>query len=79
MQGPIENRAHVGFFHDPAAVHDYHVVCHLRHHAEVVGDEEDGGAEVLDEALEVVEDLFLDGDVEGGGGFVGDEEVGAGV
>ena len=44
--------------------------------AEIVGDEEDGHAELGLEGAEKVEDLGLDGDVEGGGGLVGDEEAG---
>ena len=44
---------------------------------EVVGDEEVGEAEVGLEVGEEVEDLGLDGDVEGGDGFVADDELGA--
>jgi hypothetical protein len=39
-----------------------------------VADEGDSGAFFLLELLEETEDLGLEGDVEGGGGFVGDEE-----
>ena len=59
-----------------AAVHDAYVVGDLGDDAEVVRDEEDGGALLAPEGVELVEDLGLDGDVEGGGGFVGDDEVG---
>ena len=41
-----------------------------------MGDQQDGGALLAPEGVELVEDLGLDGDVEGGGGFVGDDEVG---
>jgi len=42
-----------------------------------VGDEEQSKAEAAAEAGEEGDDLGLDGDVEGGGGFVGDEQLGA--
>ena len=41
-----------------------------------MSDQQDGGAALRAEALEFVEDPGLDGDVERGGGFVGDEELG---
>ena len=40
------------------------------------GDEEDGHAALVAELAEDVEDLGLDGDVQGGGGLVGDEQLG---
>ena len=63
-------------FDDVAGVHDGDVVGHFGDDAEVVGDEYDGHASILLEFPEQVEDLGLDGDVEGGGGFVGDEKLG---
>lgn len=76
MEGLFEEFADGAFFDDVAGVHDGDVVGDLGDDAEVVGDEEDGGAAFLAEALELVEDLGLDGDVEGAGGLVGDEELG---
>ena len=46
--------------------------------SQVVGDEEHSGAQLAHEGLEVVEDAPLDGDVQGAGGLIGDEQVGAG-
>ena len=46
------------------------------HDAEGVGDEDDGGAQAVGEVLHEVEDLGLDGHVEGAGGLVGDEDLG---
>ncbi|GAA4982808.1 hypothetical protein GCM10025734_04320 [Kitasatospora paranensis] len=63
-------------FRGAAGVHDEDVVCAFGDDAEVVGDEDDGGAEVALDLREEVEDLRLHGDVQGGGGFVGDEDVG---
>ena len=66
-----------GEFDEVAEVHDGDAVGDAAEDAEVVGDEEEGevpgGAEVEEE----VEDLGLDGYVEGAGDFVADEEFGA--
>ena len=63
---------------DPAGVHDHDAVGDAGDHAEVVGDEHDRGADLvaclLDQQLE---HLGLHGDVERGGGLVGDEHVGS--
>ena len=53
--------------------HHGNVVGDVGHHAEVVRDENDGHAEVVAEFLQQPEDLRLHGDVERGGGLVGDE------
>ena len=60
--------------HDPALAHDDDALGALRRQAEVVGDQQHGGAELLGQLLEVVEDLLLDRHVERGGRFIGDEE-----
>lgn len=63
----------VAGLHDPAAVHDGDPVGGLGHHAEVVGDEDDGHAVPLPQLDQEIEDLPLHGDVEGCGRLVGDE------
>ena len=70
-----EQRPHVGLLHDPSLEHHGHAVRQVGHHAHVVGDEHDGGAELVAAASQQVEDLGLDGDVERGGGFVGDDHA----
>ncbi len=60
--------------HDLAMVDHNHLVGHVRHHAEVVRDEEDGHAEVPLQLLHELQDLGLDGDVERRGRLVGDKE-----
>ena len=64
-------------FGDAAEVHDGDGVADVPDDFEVVGDEQVGQAEVGLEVGEEVEDLGLDGDVEGGDGFVADDELGA--
>ena len=59
-----------------AAVHHQDVVGELGDHAEVVRDDDDRGAELLLQVADQVEDLRLDGDVEGGRRLVGDEQLG---
>ena len=62
---------------DLAVLHDRDAVGDAADDAEVVGDEEHPHALGLLHLGEEVEDAGLDGDVERGGGLVGDEDVGA--
>ncbi len=62
--------------HDLALGHDAHAVGHFPDDAEVVGDEEERHPEPVAQVAQQAQDLGLDGDVEGGGRLVGDEEVG---
>ena len=61
---------------DEPGVHDDDLVHHAGDDAQVMGDPDDGHAELLFQAQHQVNDLGLDGDVESGGGFVGDEQGG---
>ena len=61
---------------DPAGVHDGDLVGRLRDDAEVVRDEDDGGAVLALELADQVEDLRLDGDVERRRRLVGDQDLG---
>ena len=56
-----------------AGVHDDQARRPRCDYTKVVGDEEDAHAGGALDVAEEFEDLGLDGDVEGGGGFVGDE------
>ena len=49
-----------------------------RDEAKVVCDEENGHATLVGDAVDEVEDFLLCGDVERGGGFIGDEQIGLG-
>ena len=64
------------FFDDFAEVHDGDAVADVADHAEVVGDEEVGEVVFVLQVLQEVDDLGLDGDVEGGDWLVGDDEGG---
>ena len=63
-----------GLFDDPALVHDGHFIAEIAHHAQVVGDKEQGEVEVGLQLAEQVEDLRLHADVECGDRLVGDDE-----
>src|SRR5450631_50632 len=58
-----------------AQVHDHHVVGHLRHHAEVVGDEHDGHSPFLLKLAQQIQDLRLRGDVQRRRRLVGDKQA----
>ena len=78
MGGAAEHRADGALLDQFAAVHDADAVADLRDGPEIVADEEDGGAVALAQRADEVEDGGLDGHVESGGGFVHDQERGAG-
>ena len=60
---------------DVARVEHHDVVRDLRHHGEVVGHVDGGGALLLDDRLECLEHLDLRGDVQRGGRLVEDQQV----
>ena len=76
MLGIAEHRGDGAGFDDVAIGHDADAVGDAFDHAQIMGDEQHGHAEALLQRLEQVEDLGLHGDVERGGGLVGDEQVG---
>ncbi len=74
--GLVEDVAFGGFLGGPAGVHDHDVVGDVGDDAEVVGDHQQGGAGFLLQPQQQVQDLGLDGGVQGGGGLVGDDQLG---
>ena len=63
---------------DAAGIHDQDAVAERGHQLEIVADEDEAHAAGADEIVEDRQHLHLHGDVEGGGGLVGDEEHRAG-
>jgi hypothetical protein len=59
--------------HDAARIHDHDVVGHIRHHAEVMRDEDDRHAGVLLKFLQEFENLGLRRYIECGRRLVGNE------
>ena len=62
-------------FDDFPEVHDGDAVGNVFYDREVVGDEHEAEVHFAHELREEVEDLRLDGHVEGGDGFVGDDDL----
>ena len=58
-----------------SGIHHGHAAGNLGNHGKIVRDEEHGQAELGAQFGEQVKDLGLDGDVERGGGLVGDEQL----
>ena len=75
MVGGREHLGRAGALDDASGVHREHAVGDLGDHAEVVGDEHDGGPVVVLQPCEQVEQLGLHRHVEGGGRFVGDQQL----
>ena len=75
MQRPLENLAHRPVLDDLSRIHHRHVISEVTHDAEVVGDEQYGHAQLFAQVAQQLNDLRLDGDIEGGGGFVGHEQL----
>src|SRR3546814_1586436 len=67
MLRAIEDVAHRPLLDHAAGVHHHDPVAESGNDAEVVGDHDDGGAEIALQVGQQIEDLRLDGDVEGGG------------
>ena len=61
---------------DAAVLHDGDVVCNPADHVEVVADQQEGEAAAGAFLGQEIEDAGLDGDVQRGGGLVGDQELG---
>lgn len=78
VEGVVEKFGGGGFFDEVPQVHDADAVGEVSYDGEIVGDEEIGEPELFLEVAEEIYDLGLDGDVEGGDGFIGDDEFGVG-
>jgi hypothetical protein len=69
----LVDRAFLGL---SAGVHHHDSVGDVGHHAEVMGDQDDGGSEPAAQLPQQVENAGLDGDVERCRGLVGDQDLG---
>ena len=76
MRRAGENGFDWSLFGDAPRIHDDDLVTHLGDDSEIVGDEQNRHAKLALEGAQEIEDLRLDGDVERGGGLVGDEQGG---
>ena len=75
MFAPLEDLHDVTLLHDSPGIHDGNLVTDLGNNAHVVGDEDDCSAGAFLKILGQVENLSLDGHVQGRRRFVRDEEL----
>ena len=73
--GIMEDVVHRPAFDDSTQIHDHHVIGHLRNHAHVVRDENDGQVFLLLQLAHQVEYLRLCRDIQGRTRFVGDQDA----
>ena len=66
----------LGHLHHAPGVHHRHAVGHAGHHAQVVRDEKNGGAELFFNLAEQFQHLRLYGDVQRRGRLIGDQHLG---
>src|SRR5690606_29929332 len=71
----FEDLADGSQFDDFALLHDHHVIGKIADDRQVVGDEDEGDAHLLAQPVEQRDHLPLYGDVEGGDGFVADDQL----
>jgi hypothetical protein len=65
-------------FNDTAGVHDGDAISDLGDYAEIVSDEEESEFHFAAELVEQFKDLFLNGDIESGCRFIGNQQFGIG-
>ena len=75
VKGLRQQGASVPLLHDLAAVEDDGAAAKLADHAEVVGDEGDGGAQLVPQTAHQIQHLGLDGHIQGGGGLIRDQQL----
>ena len=73
---PSEELARRATLDDAPGVHDHDAVGDFRHHAQIMGDQDDGRAEVTTQPLDQLEDLGLHRHIERRGRLVGDKQRG---
>ena len=72
----MENLLHISLFHHIPFKQNHHIISNLRHHPQIMGDEDDAHPMLALELLNEFENALLNGHVKGGGRLVGDEDVG---
>lgn len=76
MLGRVEELIGGCEFDDLSKIHDSDVIADVLDDGQVVGDEEIGQLKFFLQVHEEVDDLGLDGDVQGADGLVADDETG---
>ena len=76
MGGIGKNLLCCALLHHTTGVHDHHVVRHLCDNTQVVGDEHDGGIDLVFQIPQQIQDLGLNGHVQSRGRLIGDDQLG---
>ncbi len=76
MLGVVENVIDGGLLDHPSQVHHGDVIAHLRHHTQVVGDEDDRHVDAGLQIAHQVQDLGFGGHIQGGGRLIGEQDGG---
>ena len=71
----VEHLFGVAHFQELASAHDGDARGDLRHYGQAVGDENIGQPEFVLEFLQQKENLRADGNIQGGDGFIGNDEL----
>ena len=74
MAGMIEEFGCRCRFHNAAAIHHTDMVANVADHIEVMGDEEVAQPQFLLQVFEKIDDLCLDGYIQGRDGFIANNE-----
>ena len=72
----LRHPLHRSRLHDSSEIHHRHPVADLRHHAQVVGDQDNGGVVLVLQFIHQFEDLGLDRHVQSRGGLVRNQNLG---
>ena len=73
MGGAIKHIIDTAVLDDLSCIHHRNLVGHARYHPKIMSNQNDCHAGFLLQILQQVENLSLDGDIQRGGGFVGDQ------
>ena len=73
-----KKRGRAGYFHNLPGIHQSDLVRHLGHDSQIMGNEQHGHFLALLQLFKQVQNLRLDSHVQGGGGFVGNHQIGLG-
>ena len=75
MLGILENIHQAAALHNLSRVDNGHGVAVFNHQAQVVGNEDHGRLQLIPQGADHVQHLGLNGNVQGGGGFVGNQQL----
>ena len=75
MPGLVKEPADIRRLYDFPSIHDIHQIADLRHNAQIVGNQENGGASLLLEAAHELQNLRLNGHIQRGSRLVGNNQI----